>query len=38
MRLDLYHAECVRIAHEQKALLDEARQRIQSGVTLTKLE
>ncbi len=38
MRLDLYHAECIRIADEQMALLDEAKQRIQSGAQLTKLE
>ena len=34
MRLDLYHAECIRIADEQMALLDEAKQRIQSGAQL----
>jgi uncharacterized protein YutE (UPF0331/DUF86 family) len=38
MRLDLYHAECVRIADEQMALLDEAKQRILSGEPLTRLE
>ena len=38
MRLDLYHAECIRIADEQTALLDEVKQRIQSGAHLTKLE
>ena len=38
MRLDLYHAECIRIANEQTALLDEVKQRIQSGAQLTRLE
>lgn len=38
MRLDLYQAECVRIANEQSALLDEAKQRILSGLPLTNLE
>lgn len=38
MRLDLYHAECVRIADEQTALLDEVKLRIQSGTQLTRLE
>lgn len=38
MRLDLYQAECVRIANEQTALLDEAKQRILSGSPLTRLE
>lgn len=38
MRLDLYQAECVRIANEQTALLDEAKQRILSGASLTRLE
>jgi uncharacterized protein YutE (UPF0331/DUF86 family) len=38
MRLDLYQAECVRIANEQTALLDEAKQRLLSGAHLTNLE
>lgn len=38
MRLDLYQAECVRIANEQTALLDEAKQRILSGAPLSRLE
>lgn len=38
MRLDLYQAECVRIANEQTALLDEAKQRILSGGSLSRLE
>lgn len=38
MRLDLYQAESVRIANEQMALLDEAKQRILSGVPLSHLE
>lgn len=38
MRLDLYHAECERIANEQMALLDEAKLRILSGPPLSKLE
>lgn len=38
MRLDLYHAECVRIANEQIALLDEAKQRILANTPLSKLE
>ncbi len=38
MRLDLYHAECIRIADEQMALLDEVKQRIQSGAQFTRLE
>lgn len=38
MRLDLYQAECVRIANEQTALLDEAKQRLLSGAPLTRLE
>lgn len=38
MRLDLYHAECVRIANEQTALLGEAKLRILSGAPLTNLE
>lgn len=38
MRLDLYQAECIRIANEQTALLEEAKQRILSGAPLTRLE
>jgi uncharacterized protein YutE (UPF0331/DUF86 family) len=38
MRLDLYQAECVRIANEQTALLDEAKQRLLSGASLSRLE
>lgn len=38
MRLDLYQAECVRIANEQTALLEEAKQRILSGAPLSRLE
>ena len=38
MRLDLYQAECIRIANEQTALLDEAKQRILSGASLSRLE
>jgi hypothetical protein len=38
MRLDLYHAECCRIADEQSALLQEARQKLSAQQSLTKLE
>ncbi len=38
MRLDLYLAETTRIAIEQTAMLDEARQIIESGKTLSRLE
>ncbi len=38
MRLDLYQAESERIANEQMALLDEAKQRILSGAPLSRLE
>ena len=38
MRLDLYQAESERIANEQMALLAEAKQRIQSGAPLSRLE
>ncbi|MBZ0093846.1 MAG: DUF86 domain-containing protein [Sulfuricella sp.] len=38
MRLDLYMAETARIAHEQTAMLDEARQRILAGQSLNRLE
>lgn len=38
MRLDLYHAETIRLAHEQCALLDEARKRLAAGKGLSPLE
>ena len=38
MRLDLYQAECERIASEQTALLNEAQQRILSAAPLSRLE
>lgn len=38
MRLDLYQAECLRIASEQTALLEEAMHRIKSDTTLSRLE
>lgn len=38
MRLDLYQEECERIANEQIALLDDVRQRILSGGSLSRLE
>lgn len=38
MRLDLYQAESERIANEQMALLEEAKQRILSGAPLSRLE
>ena len=38
MRLDLYQAESERIAGEQMALLEEAKQRILSGAPLSRLE
>lgn len=38
MRLDLYQAESERIAIDQMALLDEAKQRIVSGEPLSRLE
>ena len=38
MRLDLYQAEYERIAKEQMALLDEAKQRVVSGAPLSRLE
>lgn len=38
MRLDLYQAECERIANEQLALLNEARHRIIHAQPLSKLE
>ena len=38
MRLDLYQAECERVANAQISLLDEAKQRILSGSPLSRLE
>ncbi len=38
MRLDLYQAETARIATEQSALLDLAKQRLAEGLMLTPLE
>jgi uncharacterized protein YutE (UPF0331/DUF86 family) len=38
MRLDLYYAETARIAKEQSALLDVAKQRLAEGLMLTPLE
>lgn len=38
MRLDLYQAETARIAVEQMALLDQAREVLAQGRSLTKLE
>jgi uncharacterized protein YutE (UPF0331/DUF86 family) len=38
MRLDLYQAETAHIAREQSALLDEARQTLVAGRTLSRLE
>jgi uncharacterized protein YutE (UPF0331/DUF86 family) len=38
MRLDLYHAECCRIANEQSALLQEAWQKLNTKQALSKLE
>lgn len=38
MRLDLYHAETLRIAVEQGALLDEANRRINAQEPLSRLE
>ena len=38
MRLDLYHAETARIATEQSALLDVARQRLTEDLMLNPLE
>ena len=38
MRLDLYHAECCRIADEQSALLQEAWQKLNTRQPLSKLE
>lgn len=38
MRIDLYHAETLRIADAQGGLLDEARARLLAGASLTPLE
>lgn len=38
MQFDLYQAETSHIAHEYSTLLDEAREKISSGVTLSRLE
>jgi uncharacterized protein YutE (UPF0331/DUF86 family) len=38
MRLDLYHAECCRIADEQSSLLQEAKQKLINKQSLSKLE
>lgn len=38
MRLDLYQAETALIAQEQTALLDEARETLLAGGTLSRLE
>ncbi|NOX92193.1 MAG: DUF86 domain-containing protein [Gammaproteobacteria bacterium] len=38
MRLDLYQAETAQIAGEQSSLLDEARQKLQAGEKLSRLE
>ena len=38
MRIDLYHAETLRIADAQGTLLDEARARLLAGASLTPLE
>ncbi|NOS88673.1 MAG: DUF86 domain-containing protein [Methylococcaceae bacterium] len=38
MRLDLYYSECCRIAQEQSAVLQEAKEKLNSGQTLSKLE
>ena len=38
MRLDLYQAESERIAQEQMALLDEAKERVVSRLPLSRLE
>ena len=38
MRLDLYYAECCRIADEQSALLKEAQQKLINKQALSKLE
>ncbi len=38
MRLDLYQAETAQVAGEQSSLLDEARQKLQAGERLSRLE
>ena len=38
MRLDLYQAETAQIASEYSSLLDEARQQLSAGGTLSRLE
>ncbi len=38
MRLDLYQAETAHIAREQSSLLDDARQQLSAGGTLSRLE
>ncbi len=38
MRLDLYQAETERLAHEQSAMLDDARLKLQAGCFLSPLE
>ncbi len=38
MRLDLYQAETAQIARELSSLLDEARQQLLAGGTLSRLE
>jgi uncharacterized protein YutE (UPF0331/DUF86 family) len=38
MRLDLYHAECCRIADEQGAVLQEVWQKLYTGQPFSKLE
>ncbi len=38
MRLDLYQAETAQIASEYRSLLDEARQQLSAGGTLSRLE
>lgn len=38
MRLELYQAETARLAREQSAMLDEARQKLQAGQPLRLLE
>lgn len=38
MRLDLYQAECERIARQQRSVLDEVATRLRSGAPLSLLE
>lgn len=38
MRLDVYQAETARIATENSALLDQAKERLAAGLTLSQLE